>query len=190
MRTKGEMNVNVNAYKHFMEGEHIFLREVRREDVNEDYYHWMNDNEITRYTESRFYPYSMNQLQEYVVSLDGKRESVFLAIIEKSSGQHIGNIKLGNIDWLHRRADVGVIIGAKNCWGKGYASEAIVLLSEYAFRKLNLHKLWAGCYANNTGSIKAFKKAGFHEEAVQRKHYYYDGDYIDLVLLGKFSGEE
>ena len=181
--------MSVNGYEHFIEGEHIFLREVRREDVNENYYQWMNDNEITRYTESRFYPYSTEQLQIYVSSLDGKRESVFLAIIEKTSVQHIGNIKLGNIDWIHRRADIGVIIGDKNCWGQGYAGEAIALLSEYAFRKLNLHKVWAGCYANNIGSIRAFKKAGFTEEGVQRRHYYYDGQYIDLVLLGKFNEE-
>jgi RimJ/RimL family protein N-acetyltransferase len=183
------MIVNDNMYGHFIEGEQIFLREVRQNDVNENYYKWMNDNEITRHTESRFYPYSMEQLLSYVGSLDGKREAVFLAIVDKTSGQHIGNIKLGNIDWIHRRADIGVIIGDKKCWGKGYASEAIALISEHAFRKLNLHKVWAGCYANNDGSIKAFKKAGFNEEGVQRRHYYCDGDYIDVVLLGKFKEE-
>jgi len=182
--------MNEPNYHHFIEGEQIFLREVRREDVNENYYKWMNDHEITRYTESRFYPYSKEQLLAYVSSLDGQRGSAFLAIVEKSSGQHIGNIKLGNIDWIHRRADIGVIIGEKTCWGKGYASEAIRLVSVYAFGKLNLHKVWAGCYANNTGSIKAFKKAGFLEEGLQKQHYFYAGEYIDLVLLGKINEEE
>lgn len=177
-------------YAHFIEGEKIFLREVRQTDVNENYYKWMNDIEITRYTESRFYPYSMEQLQTYVSSLDGKRDSVFLAVIAKESSQHVGNIKLGNIDWIHRRADIGVIIGEKAVWGKGYASEAIALLSDYAFKRLNLHKVWAGCYSNNTGSIKAFQKAGFVEEGIQRKHYYYNGGYIDLVLLGKINEGE
>lgn len=179
--------MNERMYERFIEGEHIFLREVRREDVNENYYKWMNDNEITRYTESRFYPYSMEQLQAFVTSLDGKRNDVFLAIIEKDSNRHVGNIKLGGIDWIHRQANIGVIIGEKSCWGKGYASEAIALLSKYAFKKLNLHKVWAGCYSNNLGSIKAFQKAGFIEEAVQRKHCFYEGEYIDVVLLGKFD---
>lgn len=177
-------------YEHFIEGERIFLREVRREDVNDNYYKWMNDNEITRYTESRFYPYSMEQLESYVISLDGKREAVFLAIIEKENLLHIGNIKLGNIDWIHRRADIGVIIGDKDSWGKGYASEAINLLSNYAFNKLNLHKVWAGCYVNNQSSVKAFKNAGFLEEGKQREHCYYDGAYIDVVFMGKIAGEE
>ena len=86
-------------YEHFIEGDSIYLREVRREDVNEAYYRWMNDNEITRYTESRFYPYSMEQLQAYAGALDGKRDAVFLAIVSKGDNKHIGNIKLGNIDW-------------------------------------------------------------------------------------------
>jgi len=179
-----------NIYEHFIEGGQIYLREVRSDDVNQNYYKWMNDNEITRYTESRYYPYSMEQLQAFVSSLDGKRDDVFLAIIEKSTDKHVGNIKLGSIDWIHRRANIGVIIGEKACWGKGYASEAIALLSSYAFNKLNLYKVWSGCYANNTGSIKAFKKAGFKEEGVQKRHYYYAGEYIDVVLLGKFNGEE
>lgn len=179
--------MNNNMYEHFIEGGQIYLREVRRDDVNENYYKWMNDNEITRYTESRFYPYSMEQLQSFVTSLDGKRNDVFLAIIEKSTDKHVGNIKLGGIDWIHRAANIGIIIGEKNCWGKGYASEAIALVTDYAFQKLNLHKVWAGCYANNSGSIKAFKKAGFFEEGIQKKHCYYDGDYIDIVFLGRFN---
>lgn len=182
--------MNDDMYEHFIEGDRLYLREVRSEDVNGDYYQWMNDPEITRYTESRFYPYSLEQLRAYVASLDGKREAVFLAIIEKSSQRHVGNIKLGNIDWIHRRADIGVIVGAKDCWGRGYASEAIALISDYAFKKLNLHKVWAGCYANNLGSIKAFKKAGFIEEGVQKSHYYGAGGYVDLVLLGKFNEGE
>jgi RimJ/RimL family protein N-acetyltransferase len=187
---QGGLFVDKEEYTHFFEGERIYLREVRREDVNENYYKWMNDSEITRYTESRFYPYSTEQLLAYVASLDGKRDAVFLAIIAKGSGQqHIGNIKLGGIDWIHRRGDIGVIIGEKSVWGRGYASEAIALLSDYAFNKLNLHKVWAGCYANNPGSVKAFKNAGFEEEGVQKKHYFSEGEYIDLVLLGKIKKE-
>lgn len=172
--------------QHFIEGTRIFLREVRAEDVNEGYYQWMNDDDVTRYTESRFYPYSKEQLCNYVTALDGRTDSVFLAIVEKSSQQHIGNIKLGNINWIHRRADIGIIIGDKQYWGKGYGSEAICLLSDYAFQKLNLHKVWAGCYIDNIASIKAFEKAGFEREGVQKRHVFYAGKYVDVVLMGRF----
>ena len=49
-------------------------------------------------------------------------------------GRHIGNIKLGPIQWLHRRADLSLFIGDKSCWSLGYASEAIGLVRDWAFR--------------------------------------------------------
>lgn len=168
----------------FLVGRRICLREVRPADVNENYYSWMNDPEVTRYLESRFYPNSVEQLRDYVTGKLGDRDTVFLAIVLQDSGRHIGNIKLGPINWIHRLADVGLIIGEKECWGKGYATEAIGLITEYAFRKLNLRRLTAGCYAENIGSAKAFIKAGWQQEAVRPGMYNLDGRYVDAILLG------
>jgi len=173
-----------SGVRHFIEGERIYLREVRPSDVNENYYSWMNDPEVTRYLESRFYPNSMEGLHEYVASKLGDRDNVFLAIVLKEGDRHIGNIKLGPINWIHRLADVGILIGEKACWGKGYATEAIRLVANYAFRMLNLHKLTAGCYELNQGSAKAFQKAGFVIDGVRKQHHYCDAAYIDAVLLG------
>lgn len=178
------MNEKSAVFYPFLEGENIYLREVRESDVNENYYRWMNDPDITQYLESRFYPNSLEELRHYVGEKSKDNSSVFLAIILKNGNRHIGNIKLGPINWIHRYADVALIIGEKDCWGKGYASSAICLVTKYAFKTLNLHKLMAGCYDLNQGSAKAFQKAGFQTEGVRKRHYYYDGGYIDSVLLG------
>lgn len=170
--------------RHFIEGERVYLREVRPSDVNENYYRWMNDPEVTQYLESRFYPNSMEGLREYVASKLGDRDNVFLAIVLKEGDRHIGNIKLGPINWIHRVADVGILIGEKDCWSKGYATEALRLVVDYAFRKLNLHKVTAGCYANNQGSRKAFEKAGFQVYGVRKEQCFWNGQYVDGVLLG------
>ena len=167
-----------------MQGERIYVREVRLADVNEDYYRWMNDPEATRYTESRFFPSDMDSLKETVRQKLQDRNSVFLAIVRRDTEQHIGNIKLGPIDWVHHLADVGVLIGDKNCWGKGYATEAISLVVKFAFQELNLHKLTAGFYAANKGSEKAFKKNGFVVEGIRARHRLCEGSYMDTVILG------
>jgi [ribosomal protein S5]-alanine N-acetyltransferase len=180
---------DTNKFFPFLEGKRIYLREVRLTDVNENYYRWMNDKEVTRYLESRFYPNSMEKLAEYVTTKLGDRNNIFLAIVQKDGDRHIGNIKLGPIDWIHRVGDLGLIIGEKDCWGKGYASEAISLVVEYAFGQLNLRKVTAGCYALNQGSIKAFQKAGFVIEGVRRQHYYCGGSYDDGILLGILRSE-
>jgi RimJ/RimL family protein N-acetyltransferase len=174
----------MSASPHFLSGPRLYLREVRPSDVNATYYGWMNDPEVTRYLESRFFPHSMEALREYVTGKLGDRDNVFLAMVLKSGDRHIGNIKLGPIHWMHRSADIGLLIGERDCWGQGYATEAIRLVVDYAFSELNLHKLTAGCYAINHGSIKAFQKVGFVVEGVRPQHYYYRGAYIDAVLLG------
>jgi len=172
-------------YGKYLESERIYLREVRLSDVNENYYKWMNDPEIIRYLESRFYPNSLESIQDFVKSKLGDRESILFAIVLKEDDRHIGNIKIGPVNWFHRLADVGLLIGEKDCWGKGYATEAIKLITEYGFRVLNLHKITASCYGGNSGSAKAFIKAGYFEEGVRKSHFFSEGKYEDLILLGK-----
>ena len=174
-------------FKVFLEGRRIYLRKIRPDDVNEAYCRWMNDPSVNQYLESRFYPHTVKSLKKYVEIKQGDRSNVFLAVILKDGNRHIGNIKLGPIDDHHRLADIGIIIGERDCWGKGYATEAIRLMVSYAFNRLNLHKVTAGCYAPNKGSLKAFKKAKFLQEGVRRSHCYYKGKFVDDILLGLVS---
>jgi [ribosomal protein S5]-alanine N-acetyltransferase len=179
-----------DPFSPFVQGERLYLREVRPADVNEAYYRWMNDPGVTRYLESRFFPNDADSLRDYVRDRLKDRNSVFLAIVLKEGDRHIGNIKLGPIDWIHRLADVGVLIGEKDCWGKGYASEAIGLVVRLAFSRLNLHKLTAGFYAANKGSEKAFGNNGFVVEGIRKSHRFCEGSYTDTVILGLTRDEE
>jgi RimJ/RimL family protein N-acetyltransferase len=169
---------------HYIEGDRIYLRELRLSDVNEDYYRWMNDAEVTQYLESRFSDNSLESIRNYVAGKQGKQDCIFLAIVLKEGNRHIGNIKLEPINRIHSHAELGIIIGSKTVWGKGYATEAIRLAVDYAFHKLNLHRVTAGCYSNNEFSIKAFKKVGFEIEGVRKEHFLSNGRYVDHVLLG------
>lgn len=167
----------------FLSGQNIYLREVLISDVTGSYYRWMNDPGITQFLESRFRPNSIESLTEYVKSKTADSSNIFLAIILKEDHRHIGNIKLGPINWVHRFADIGIVVGEKDCWGKGYASEAIGLVTKFAFDTLNLHKLTASCYEMNHGSVKAFQKAGFYIEGIRKSHFYCQGTYVDDILL-------
>ena len=171
-------------------GERIYLREVRVEDVNQAYYRWMNDREVTRYLESRFFPHSLESLQEFVRKMAADQSHVFLAICLKEDKRHIGNAKLGPINWIHRYADLGLIIGEKDCWGQGYASEVIGCLVSYAFNILDLHKLIAGCYEAHQASLKAFQKNGFRIEGIRKKQYRLDGKYVNAVTMGLIESEQ
>lgn len=167
-----------------LQGKRIYLRDIVPDDVNEAYCRWMNDPATNKFLESRFYPHSIGSLREYLVDKQADRLNVFFAIVFKDGDRHIGNIKLGPIDPHHHLADIGILIGEKDCWGKGYASEAISLVVGYAFDTLGLHKVTAGCYAPNKGAIRAFEKVGFVREGVRKAHCLFEGEYVDDILLG------
>jgi len=168
----------------FLRGEQINLREITTRDVDGNYITWINDQEITQYLETGFFPTSVESGVEYVEQMVGNDDVLFLAIVDTESGDHIGNIKLGPINWIHRRAEIGILIGETEFWGRGIGTEAIRLITAHAFERLNLHKLTAGCHEENVGSKKAFKNVGFTEEGRRMKHAYYDGKYTDVIELG------
>ncbi len=173
-----------NATVPLIPGDRLYLREVRLADVGEAYHRWLNDPEVTQYTESRFFPNSMEALREYVTRLSNDRQCLFLAIVLRKDDRHIGNIKLGPINWIHGTGDIGIVIGEKDCWRQGYATEAIRLLTDYAFRVLNLRRVTAGCYATAVGSFKAFLKAGWRQESVRPRQYWSNDAYVDEIFLG------
>lgn len=178
------MSENSKEFNPFIKGKRIYLREVRLSDVDENYYRWMNDPEVTQYLESRFFPNSREMIELYIKQMEENTDILFMAIIVKDNEKHIGNIKIHRINWIHRYAEVSLVIGEKKFWGKGYGTESITLAVGHAFNTLNLHKLSARMYANNVGSIKAFKKANFFKEGILKGHCFCNGSYVDEVLLG------
>lgn len=173
-----------------LQGPRLRLRPVRVADATERYAGWMNDPEVNRFLESRFAHHSPEDLQRFIETAQADPDVVFLALELNDSRRHIGNIKLGPINRRHRLGDIGLVIGEKDCWGQGLATEAIQLLVEHAFRDLGLHKLTASCYANNAGSERAFLKAGFVVEGVRKRHFLCDGVFVDTQLLGKINPAE
>jgi len=173
--------------KNLICGERICLRRLTVADASEKYLRWLNDPKVNQFLESRFQKWSIKKLRDNLRTIGRSREYLFLAIILKESGEHIGNLKIGPINPIHRFADLGIIIGEKSFWGRGYASEAIKLAADYSFKKLKLNKLTAGAYANNLGSTKAFGKAGFHKVAKFHRHRLYQGKYVDEIVVERLK---
>lgn len=171
----------------FLETEKTGLRALTTADASDDYLSWLNDKEVTRGLETGAFPATKESLAEFITNTSRSKENVFLAIIDKSSGKHIGNIKLGNIHWIHRHAELGILIGDKSAWGKGFGADACRMLVEYAFTKLNLHKVWLAVFSNNTGAIQLYRKLGFVEEGNLKEHVFSDGKFHDKLLMSVFN---
>ncbi len=161
----------------------IKLKLLTPDDVTPEYLEWLSDPDINQYLESRWSSYTLEDLRNYVKSVNNSNNFLFGIFLQDS--KHIGNVKLGNINWIHRYADIGIIIGDKSCWGKGYGTKAIELATEYAFTELNLKHIMAGIYANNIASYKAFLKAGYREVGRFTQRRFYKGNYVDEIIMEK-----
>lgn len=170
-----------------LESDKFYLRNISLNDCNENYLSWMNDSNINKYLESRFTTHTIGSLKEFVTSMNNSENNILFAIVDKESEKHIGNIKLGNIHPIHKYADIGLIIGNKSYWGQGIATNAIFLVSNYAFNNLHLRKIFAGVYENNIGSIKAFEKCGFKKAYIKKDTYFFDGKYIDAFVFELYN---
>lgn len=174
----------------YLDGTDIAVRSLTLRDVTPAYCAWLNDPEINRFLESRFNEHTVEALSIYVSKQLSDPRIVFCAIDHKQDGVHIGNIKLGPIDGHHRLGDIGILLGERSYWGRGYATAAIELLCDFAFETLCLNKITAGCYSNNLGSVRAFERAGFIVEGKRARHFLCDGQYVDWILMARFNSKQ
>lgn len=173
----------------FLKGHNVLLSPLSKKHDLREYANWLNDQETVLFICSGRFPATLEGLEDYIDSYKARTDGMLLGIFLKKTMKHIGNITLSQINWKDRHADIGILVGDKEARGKGYAAEAIKLIVEHAFCKLNLHKLYAGMVKDNKASERAFKKAGFRTEARFKKHFYLNGEYLDCYKMGLLKEE-
>jgi RimJ/RimL family protein N-acetyltransferase len=170
-------------------GNLIYLRPMQRSEADH-YLDWLNDQDVIRTLGRPYFPLTHEaEMKFYDSILSGNRDNVLLAIARHEDDRHIGSCGLHNIDWVGRKAELGILIGDKTCWNLGYGTEAVKLLTDYGFRWLNLNRVYLHVHRDNVGGIKAYCKAGFTEEGCMREDCYRDGEYVDSLVMGILRAE-
>lgn len=167
-----------------IEGRRIHLRRLEPSDCTPTYLGWLNDPAVNRFLETRHTPQTLDSIASFVAAVNERPNEHLFGVFLNGDSRHIGNIKVGPVGSYHPVADVSLLIGARDCWGKGYATEAIALVSRHALRSLGVRKLSASMYEPNQGSCNAFLKAGYKPEGLRRAHYMLDGQPCDVIELG------
>lgn len=168
----------------FIVGKKIYLRGLEKYDLESEYFQWLNDQDVTRYLDSGNFPNTIENMEEFYRNTVLSSNNVIFAIVDIESDKHIGNIKLGPINWISRISPVGIMIGDKDYWGKSYGTESMELVLDYAFNKLNLHKITLGVVASHDAATKAYEKAGFKVEGKGRSQFYLNEKYFDTLYMG------
>lgn len=173
-----------------IQGERIRLRRNERADISK-FVEWLNDPEVRRYLSFRM-PISManeEQWFENMLKLPAQQQPFAIEIRKSTSKtetepwQMIGNCSFMDMDNTDRSAEVGLFIGDKSCWNKGYGTEVMRLLLQIGFETLNLNRIFLRVDEDNKGGIRAYEKAGFVHEGRLRKAAYRDGQYHDVLIM-------
>ncbi len=159
----------------------ISLRAFEPDDIKRTH-QWVNDNEVTRYT-GTVYPVSAADNEAYwPQQLKNPNRATFA--VDAEDGVHIGNVELRDIDWVSRFAETVVYIGNPEYRGKGYGNEMLGALFEFAFDRLNLHRLHSRVFGYNKAAMKMAEWCGYKKEGVMRQHLFRDGEFHDVIVYG------
>lgn len=171
-------------------GDRIRLRAPERNDIPM-FVRWFNDPEVIA---GLLIAQPMSQADE---------ERWFDRMLERSTEEHpltievrlgdewkaIGNTSFHNVDWRCRSAEIGIVIGEKEYWNKGYGTEAMRLMLHHGFSTLNLNRIMLDVYASNPRAIRSYEKCGFVHEGRKRQAMYKDGVYTDILIMSVLRGE-
>ena len=161
-------------------GEKIALGPARR-DLLPLYQRWINDFEVIRTLGARLRPMTWEAEEAWYVETS-KSDTLF-TIYERATMRPIGNTGLHDIDHLHRTAEFGILIGEKECWGKGYGTETTRLMLDYGFNGLGLHNIMLTAFSFNERGLRAYTRAGFREIGRRREAFRLGGDAYDVVYM-------
>jgi RimJ/RimL family protein N-acetyltransferase len=143
---------------------------------------WLRDKDVVRYSEQRHREHTLSSQLKYITSFVGK--SKLWGIYLKEGNQHIGNVSAMH-DAPNDVADVGIMIGDTELWGRGFAAEAWKAACGFLLGGGGIRKLEAGCAGTNAAMLKIIKGSGFKPEGERPGHFLFDGAPISMVLFGR-----
>lgn len=173
----------------FLSSRHLDFEVLTHKHLSETYVSWLNDDEVCRYNRHNIFPYTLEKAKAYINSVSQSNSEIVLAMIERDTQKHIGNIALQLIDTLNRNADISILIGDKEAWGKSYAKEAFYTLLKHGFEMLNLHRIYCGTSSQNIAMQKVAIALGMRQEGIRREALFKNARFHDLIEYAILADE-
>jgi RimJ/RimL family protein N-acetyltransferase len=151
---------------------------------------WSLDSEFDRLLDANAArPFEAKRVKEEVEREDIRNDHYVFSIRTLNEDRLIGWISLEGIQWSHRTAWVGIAIGERDCWGKGYGTDAMRVMLRLAFEEMDLFRVNLNVFEYNTRGIRSYEKAGFRHEGRLRRFLNRNGRRWDFVHMGILKEE-
>lgn len=166
-----------------LRGELVEIRAFGPADITSEYVAWLNDPEVVRYSNQRFRTHSEASCAAYLESFRAS-DNLFLSVRRKDTERAIGTMTVYHA-FQHGTADVGILIGERDVWGRGYGQDAWNTVVDWLAAHPAIRKVTAGTVSCNLGMIKVMERAGMKKEAVRERQEIIDGQPADILYYAK-----
>ncbi len=170
--------------KYKLKGKKCVLADIKEKDLP-NFVRWLPNEEISQYLLVDFSNLTLKKEKEWYGDTKKQKDTVIFGIytLDKNKKVIIGSTGLKKIDYNHKNAEFGIIIGDKNYWGKGIGTEATNLVLDFGFKVLGLNSIYLVVFSKNKAGQKAYKRAGFKKTGLLRQHLKYKKGFDDIFFM-------
>lgn len=167
-----------------LSGKKVKLTRFGERDITDDYIGWLNDPEVTRFSNQRFVRHDRESCGRYLASFEDT-QNLFVSIRRLDDDRAIGTMT-AYVSPHHGTADIGILIGDRSVWGAGYGQDAWDTLLEFLATQPGMRKLTAGTLACNVPMIRLAENSGMELEGRRRAQELVEGEPVDMLYFAKF----
>ncbi|MDB4638760.1 GNAT family N-acetyltransferase [bacterium] len=161
------------------------IRQFESGDITDTYISWLNDPVVTRFSNQRFQTHTTESSFSYLKSFSGSSNS-FLLLELSSNSRPVGTATVYR-STQHGTADIGLMIGDRQCWGQGYGQEAWSWLVEAVLKEPVMRKVTGGTARLNQAMVQIMENSGMTLEAVRIRQELIEGKTVDLLYYSRFA---
>lgn len=169
-------------------GEKVCLRAYEEKDIKRAT-EFVNDRELKKFLVTGIpFPMTSWEEEEWIKSqMSNEKGEYNFAIEDIETKKYIGGCGIQKVNWLARVATVGIMIGDKDYWGKGYGTDAMNVLMKFIFEEMNIHKIRLSVFSFNERAKRCYEKCGFQVEGILKDEIFKEGKYYDEIIMSAFS---
>jgi RimJ/RimL family protein N-acetyltransferase len=163
----------------------LHLEPFSERHLSDQYVRWLNDPEVVRFSEQRHRRHTRESAAAYMRSFEGTANCLWAIVTKEPENLHVGNIS-ASVDPENGVADIGLLIGEKSRWGRGFGTEAWTAVCRFLIDQKSIRKVSAGAAVANRGMLEIMRRAGMKEDGVRARHLVIDGQELDVVHMALF----
>lgn len=168
-----------------LRGSKVLLRKFEEADITDAYIGWLNDPAVVRYSNQRLQTHDRESCHHYLSSFAGTR-NLFVSVHALPDERAIGTMT-AYLAVPHGTVDVGIMIGDKTIWGRGYGQEAWSMLVDWLVQRSDIRKVTAGTVACNVGMLRLMERSGMQPDGHRKAQEIIEGRSEDVLYFARFK---